>query len=105
MLGLTRAFHFAGASTVLAALWQVEDVTTAELMARFYTHRAHGASEDEALQRAQVELLTGPIEPLTRDQSSISNVVGWVSGRKGPRTIDARHPFFWAGFTLSGDWR
>jgi CHAT domain-containing protein len=36
LVGLTRAFQYAGARTVLASLWSVGDESTAELMARFY---------------------------------------------------------------------
>ena len=36
LIGLTRAFQYAGARTVAASLWEVADRTTAELMYRFY---------------------------------------------------------------------
>ncbi len=36
LIGLTRAFQYAGARSVLASLWKVEDKSTAELMKRFY---------------------------------------------------------------------
>src|SRR5207344_546988 len=38
LIGLTRAFQYAGARSVLASLWKVEDKATGELMKRFYTH-------------------------------------------------------------------
>jgi CHAT domain-containing protein len=74
-LGLVEAFHFAGASTVLATLWPVEDRATADLMASFYAALKAGRTEGEALAEAQR-----------------------VTLRKN-RTA---HPFYWAGFTLSG---
>ena len=74
-VGLVRAFLYAGASNVLATLWPVEDRATARLMERFYTELAAGRSESEALAAAQ--------------RWSLSN----------PATA---HPFYWAGFTLSG---
>jgi CHAT domain-containing protein/tetratricopeptide (TPR) repeat protein len=90
ILGLTRAFHYAGARSVLASLWSVGDVSTAVLMSRFYEHLRAGAAKDEALRRAQVELIEGPIELTAGDHSS---------------AIDASHPFFWSAFQLIGDWR
>jgi CHAT domain-containing protein/Tfp pilus assembly protein PilF len=87
IIGLTRAFHYAGARTVLASLWQVADATTAELMARFYRRLAAGAPKDVALQQAQRSFLEGPVE--LPDGSS----------------MDASHPYYWAGFELFGDWR
>ncbi len=85
-MGLTRAFHFAGARTVLAALWNVADETTAALMRRFYGYLRDGATKDEALRRAQVELLRGEELHQLPD-------------------VDSRHPFFWASFQVTGDWR
>jgi CHAT domain-containing protein len=78
LLGLTRAFQFAGARSVLASLWRVGDAATGELMPRFYRRLAAGLPKDEALQQAQLELLRDPA---------------------------LAHPWNWAGFTLSGDYR
>jgi CHAT domain-containing protein len=77
LLGLTRAFLYAGARSVLASLWDVSDRGTEELMERFYRRLAKGEAKDEALRAAQVEMLRA----------------------KGPRS----HPFYWAAFQLLGD--
>ncbi len=77
LLGLTRAFHYAGARTVLSSLWSVSDRSTAELMRRFYAHLGAGKAKDAALAAAQREMLAGP----------------------------NRHPYHWAAFQLDGDWR
>ncbi|HEV7671530.1 MAG TPA: CHAT domain-containing protein [Thermoanaerobaculia bacterium] len=76
-LGLTRAFHYAGARTVLSSLWSVSDRSTAELMRRFYVHLGAGEAKDSALAEAQREMLAGPY----------------------------RHPYYWAAFQLDGDGR
>jgi CHAT domain-containing protein/Tfp pilus assembly protein PilF len=78
ILGLTRAFQYAGARAVLASLWGVNDASTAELMASFYAALGEGRSTDEALRAAQLHLLHGS---------------RW------------RHPRHWAAFELLGDWR
>jgi CHAT domain-containing protein/tetratricopeptide (TPR) repeat protein len=57
MYGLARAFLFAGARSVGASLWRVEDVSTARLMGGFYREYVRGVPKVEALRRAQVELL------------------------------------------------
>jgi CHAT domain-containing protein/predicted negative regulator of RcsB-dependent stress response len=77
LLGLTWAFQYAGARSVLASLWEVDDASTAELMRRFYGHLGRGRSKAEALRLAQVDLL-----------------------RQRPTAA----PFFWAGFQLTGEW-
>jgi CHAT domain-containing protein len=83
LLGLTRAFHYAGARSVLATLWAVSDRSTPLLMKRFYGYLRAGQSRDEALRAAQMDLI--------RTRS------------KGP--TDLSHPVRWAAFQLSGDWR
>jgi CHAT domain-containing protein len=57
LVGLVRAFHFAGARAVVASLWRVPDRGTAVLMARLYHHLEAGAPPSEALRAAQLELL------------------------------------------------
>lgn len=91
LIGLTRAFQYAGARSVLASLWKISDRTTAELMVRFYKHLKAGKTKDEALRSAQIELIRGPIE--------ITNEKGEVE------KIDASAPYYWAAFQLYGDWQ
>jgi CHAT domain-containing protein/tetratricopeptide (TPR) repeat protein len=79
LVGLVRAFQFAGARSVLASLWSVSDLSTAALMKHFYTYLSQGKTKDEALRAAQIDLIR--------------------SGRS------FKHPYNWAGFALYGDWR
>jgi CHAT domain-containing protein len=79
IIGLTRAFRYAGARSLLASLWKVPDESTARLMVDFYRHLERGAAKDEALRRAQLVLLRDPDQP------------AW------------HQPYFWAAFQLSGD--
>jgi CHAT domain-containing protein len=78
LVGLTRAFQYAGAHTVLASLWEVADVASAELMKSFYGYLKEGLSKDEALQKAKIDMIQHP---------------------------DISHPFFWGAFQLIGDWQ
>ena len=91
LIGLTRAFQYAGARSVMASLWKISDRTTAELMVRFYKHLKEGMPKDEALRAAQMELIHGPIQ---------------VKNEKGEtETIDASAPYYWAAFQIYGDWQ
>ena len=72
VVGLTRGFLYAGASTVIASLWQVDDDATAYLMMRMYEHIQRGGRRD-ALRQAQLE---------TRAKFA--------------------HPVYWASFYLTG---
>ena len=91
LIGLTRAFQYAGARTVMASLWNVQDRATSELMIRFYKHLRAGLPKDEALRQAQIELIRGPIEVIDEEGEKI--------------LMDASAPYYWAGFQLYGDWQ
>ncbi len=75
LIGLTRAFQYAGARSVVAALWEIADPSTAGFMSRFYENLRGGQSKDQALRGAQI------------------------------RGAKDGFPFFWASFQLYGDWR
>jgi CHAT domain-containing protein len=80
VIGLTRAFMYAGAPTVGVSLWSVADKSTAELMTDFY-RRLLGSTNSlssAAMRAAQLEL---------------------ISGKKYSA------PFYWAPFVIVGDWR
>lgn len=78
MLGLTRAFFYAGARNVTVSLWNVNDAATAALMKSFYAHLQQGLPKSEALRMAKLDLLRG------------SNTERW-------------HPYFWGAFILEGN--
>lgn len=100
LVGLTRAFQYAGAQSVLASLWSVSDESTANLMVRVYSHLKAGKSKDQALRLAQIEMIQSKamdaVQPQSRPPSHPSSLI--------PRP-DYSHPFYWAGFILNGDWR
>ena len=78
MVGLTRAFLYAGTPSVVVSLWNVSDVTTANLMEEFYSNLIDGnLTKTKALQKAQLSMI--------RDEQYA-------------------HPFYWAPFILIGDW-
>jgi CHAT domain-containing protein len=101
LLGLQRAFQVAGARTVVASLWSVDDRATQALMAEFYGHvwdEKSSLGKAEALRRAQVALLKGTI---ARGQL---RGLG-KSPEKLPKGEVRLPPLYWAAFVLSGDWR
>jgi len=74
VVGLTRAFLYAGTPTVIASLWNVDDEATTLLMERFYTHLREGMGKAQALQQAQSDV-----------------------------RAQYPHPYYWAAFVLTGD--
>jgi CHAT domain len=79
LVGLTRAFMYAGAARVIVSLWSISDRATATLMARLYREMLRdGKTPAASLRAAQLFLRSNP---------------QW------------EHPYFWAAFILQGDWR
>jgi CHAT domain-containing protein len=77
VMNLARAFLTAGAKSVVASLWSVEDRSTATIMESFYEHLAGGLSVRDAFRQAQLDFI--------KDY-----------GEKA-------QPFLWAGFEVIGD--
>ncbi len=75
LLGVTRALLYAGASSVVVSLWQVADISTSELMIRFYENLEGKDDKADALRLSKLAMIRG--------------------GRFG-------HPYFWAPFILIG---
>ncbi|HEU0252583.1 MAG TPA: CHAT domain-containing protein [Pyrinomonadaceae bacterium] len=78
-VGLTRGFMYAGAARVVASLWKVDDAATAELMKSFYQ-----SMFDDKL---------SPAAALRAAQINLWKQSAW------------RSPYYWAAFTLQGEWR
>jgi CHAT domain-containing protein len=75
--GLARAFLHAGARSVAASLWPVNDRATADLMRRMHEALRRGLDPARALQQAQTALIHSEIAAY-------------------------RHPYFWSGFIVLG---
>ena len=73
IVGLNRAFLYAGTPSVIASLWNIDDEASSLLMEKFYTYLKEGKSKAIALQLAQID---------TR--------------------VKYPHPYYWAAFVLTG---
>jgi len=93
VMGLTRAFMYAGAPTVGVSLWSVADKSTSELMADFYK-RLLGAPSGSASTTAS-RSSTG----VTASAAMRESQLAMIAGKKYSA------PFYWAPFVLVGDWR
>lgn len=109
LIGLQRAFQVAGAKTVVSTLWKVDDAATQQLMSLFYdNYWLKQQSKADALHEAQLWMLNnarklraaGVQQPTARGR--IGKLAKPVVNREGSART---HPFFWAAFQLSGDWR
>ncbi len=73
--GLSRAFFYAGASSVLMSLWTVNDQVASQFMERYYLHLKGMEVQADALRQVKLEMIES----------------GVVS-----------HPYYWAAFILNG---
>lgn len=79
LIGLTRGFMYAGASRVVASLWSVSDMATADLMSYFY----------RAMERQDMR----PAAALRAAQIEMWQQKQW------------RSPYYWAAFQIQGEWQ
>ncbi|HSH70752.1 MAG TPA: CHAT domain-containing protein, partial [Deferrisomatales bacterium] len=75
VIGLNRAFFYAGTHAIVSSLWRVSDVSTAVLMKQFYRQIGGSRGKAESLRAAMLHVKT-----------------------RYP------HPGYWGAFTLSGDY-
>ncbi|HVH71735.1 MAG TPA: CHAT domain-containing protein, partial [Candidatus Dormibacteraeota bacterium] len=80
--GLRQAFELAGAKTVVASLWSVPEVETTDLLSGFISNLSLRKPKGEALATSEINLLQSRLQ---KRQTA--------------------HPFYWAGFTLTGQWQ
>ncbi|MEO7672959.1 MAG: CHAT domain-containing protein [Pyrinomonadaceae bacterium] len=79
LIGLTRGFMYAGARRVVVSLWSVNDKATSDLMTKFYRGMLkHNERPAAALRAAQIEM--------------------WKQKKW-------QSPYYWAAFTMQGEWR
>ncbi|MEL7038379.1 MAG: CHAT domain-containing protein [Cyanobacteria bacterium J06592_8] len=76
--GLRRAFVKSGAESQLMSLWKVDDYGTQKLMSMYYQRLKNREARSQAMRQVQLELLQAPFY---------------------------EHPYYWASFIFSGDWR
>ncbi len=80
LVSLAWGMMGAGASTVISAQWEANDKSTGQFTQAFYKHYKQGISSAEAMQKASIEMIKNPSNKMNE-------------------------PFYWAEFTLNGDYR
>lgn len=79
LVSMHHAFTTAGIPATVASLWHAPDQSTKEIMVAFYKNLQHGQDKATALRQAKLSYL------------------------KNIKDENLQHPFYWAGFVLSGD--
>ncbi len=106
LVGLTRAFIYAGTPSVVASLWKVEDSSTAALMASFHKN-LRTMTKVEALREAQLEMIRGGKHSDLLARRGVGGIgkLGQAPGARSlsQNSVSTSHPYFWAPFILVGD--
>jgi len=79
LMSLARAFSFAGVESTVMSLWEVPDRETAIIMEHFYEYLRDGETKHRALRLAKLKYIETTTDPYLK------------------------HPFYWAGFIISGE--
>ena len=80
MLSLSRAFNYAGATTLVTTLWKINDESTSNIITYFYKNLKSGYSKSESLRRAKLKYL-----------------------KENNNDEILMHPYYWSGITISGN--
>lgn len=78
VMSLSRAFKFAGCSSLVMSLWNIPDVQTAEIDYHFFENIQKGERIDDALRNSKLKFLS-------------------------ESTYQTAHPFYWSALTSSGN--
>jgi CHAT domain-containing protein len=84
LIGLTRAFLYAGTPSIVVSLWNVNDLSTPHFMEQFYRNLKGGMSKGKALREAKLD---------------------WFYQDEKGQDQKHRHPYYWANFILIGNWK
>ncbi|MGI9107557.1 MAG: tetratricopeptide repeat protein [Pyrinomonadaceae bacterium] len=96
--GLRRALVLAGSESQMMSLWQVSDEATRDLMISYYKCLMAGEGRTEALRQVQLEMI--------KNKGQVTSGRSLQLGEKASsESADHSHPYFWAAFIQSGDWR
>ncbi|PYS91310.1 MAG: hypothetical protein DMF64_12870, partial [Acidobacteria bacterium] len=98
--GLRRALVLAGSEAQVMSLWKVSDSGTRDLVTAYYTRLQQGEGRTEALRQVQLQMLRGELLPYASSGKRETSDTGETFAAK-----DYQHPYYWAAFIQSGDWR
>jgi len=105
--GISSYFLNAGAKTVIASLWSVNDSSTSQLMQQFYQNLAQATptqpiTKSQALRQAQLSMLRST-KTTTLTVRGDSFKFPNIDGAQAPIAQNLNHPYFWAPFILIGN--
>jgi CHAT domain-containing protein len=93
----------AGAKSTITSLWKVDDAATLTLMVEFHRNLwEKRLGKLEALRQAQIKMID-QYDP--KNQTMRDRGIKLLKPTEDSQTDKRLSPYFWAAFTISGDWR
>jgi len=106
-LGFAGIAFQAGVRSVLASLWEVDDIATTGLMIGFYRHLLDASApvKAEALKRAQRAMIEGKVYLMDGKLyfTDSREVIDLPKEWEDYKNQDFSHPFYWSPFTIVGN--
>ena len=102
LIGLSRAFIYAGTSAVIVSLWKVDDISTSLLMTKMHQLVDAGMPLSAALSQAQRDLINNNFNPRA---SRVMQSIEWHSNMSdvvNSKEKKFASPYFWAPFIIIG---
>ena len=78
IMSMARGFTYAGCKSIAFSMWDLNDMSTSEVVADFYKYLSKGYTKDKALQKAKLDYIKNA------DQIHM-------------------HPWFWSGIVITGN--
>jgi CHAT domain-containing protein len=86
-------------------LWQVSDAATRDLMTDYYKRLQAGEGRTEALRQVQIAMLKGESQGASAAGGGAQRGLSGATGAPRSQAEERSHPFYWASFIQSGEWR
>jgi CHAT domain-containing protein len=103
--GLRRALVLAGSESQVMSLWAVSDAATRDLMTDYYKRLQAGEGRTEALRQVQLTMIKSAAPTVALTTGSAQHRELGIEPRQKAPPEDRSHPFYWASFIQSGEWR
>ena len=104
--GLRRALVLAGSETQVMSLWPVSDKGTRDLMIEYYRRLLRGEERSVALRQVQLRMLASQVGgEKGPNRLLVTKGLPGATAKDQKQARDYSHPYYWASFIQSGEWR
>ncbi len=103
-LGFTGLAVQTGVKTAIGSLWSISDEGTLGLMSEFYRNLKTAPIRAAALRDAQLSLLRGQVSVANGQLKLTDGSEVALPRGSTQNSVNLTHPYFWAAYTVVGNW-